>query len=82
MITLHITETEHSVTIPKEEFLKLLERCKSVENVEIIENDDPDYLTAEEIRIRAEAMGELERGETVDFEKVKDKWLKGESAGV
>ncbi len=82
MLTLHITETEHAVTIPRDEFLKLIDRFQTIEPIKIIEDEDPDYLTAEEIKIRAEAMEELEAGETVDFCDVKNQWLKGESAGV
>ena len=82
MLTLHITETEHAVTIPRDEFLKLIDRFQTLEPIKIIEDEDPDYLTAEEIKIRAEAMEELEAGETVDFCDVKNQWLKGESTGI
>jgi hypothetical protein len=81
MITLHITETEKTVTVPKKEFFKLVERYKKIEPVQIIEEESDD-LTEEEIKIRAEAMEELARGETINFQRMKDKWLKGESAGV
>ncbi len=82
MLTLHKAETEYTVTIPKEEFLKLIANYQKYEPIEIIEDNDPDYLTGEEIKIRTEAMEELERGETINFRDVKDKWLKGESANV
>ena len=81
MITLHITETENTVSVPKKEFFKLIDRYQKIEPVKIIEEKSND-LTEEEIKIRTEAMAELERGETINFQRVKDKWLKGESAGV
>ena len=68
MLTLHITETEHAVTIPRDEFLKLIDRFQTIEPIKIIEDEDPDYLTAEEIKIRAETMEELEAGETISAE--------------
>ena len=48
-------------------------------SIEIIEDGDLDDLTGEEIRIRAEAMEELDRGETINFQSVKHKWLNGKS---
>ena len=71
MLTLHKTETRYTVTIPKEEFLKLIENYRKNQMIEIVEDDDPDYLTEEEIKIRAEAMQELERGETISWDEMK-----------
>ena len=68
MLTLHKTETKYTVTLPKEEFLKLIDNYQRYEPIEISDND-PDYLTEEEMKIRAKAMEELEKGETISFEE-------------
>ena len=35
MIRLHVTETENTVTIPKVEFFKLIDRCKKIEPIRL-----------------------------------------------
>ena len=67
MLTLHTTQTKTKITLLKDEFFKLIEKFNKIEPVEIID-EDPDYLTEEEIKIRTEALMELERGKTVSFE--------------
>ena len=82
MIVLNTITTEKNVIIPKDEFKKLIENYRNFETIEINEEYDPDYLTEDEFLIRQEALDELERGETINFDDVKDKWLKGEPANV
>lgn len=82
MIVLHTRTIDNKVIIQKEEFHKLIENYRRFEPIEVIEDDDPDYLTEEELIIRREALEELERGEAINFNDVKDKWLKGEPANV
>ncbi len=66
MFILHTTQTKTKITLLKDEFFKLIEKFNKIEPVEIID-EDPDYLTEEEIKIRTEALKELESGETVSF---------------
>ena len=39
MLTIHTIQTENSVTIPKTEFIRLVETLKKIEEVKIFEND-------------------------------------------
>jgi len=82
VFALHAKMIRKNVVIPDSEFSKLIENYPRFEPIEVIEDDDPDYLTEEELREHDEAMNELERGETINFNDVKDKWLKGEPANV
>jgi hypothetical protein len=82
MIVLHTITTEKDVIVPKDEFKKLVENYRKFESIEVKEEYDPDYLSEEEFLIRQEALEELERGETINFDDVKDNWLKGEPANV
>jgi hypothetical protein len=66
MLTLYIEQTNNSIIISKEEFEQILEILRKNMDVKII--DDADYLTEAEMKIREEAMEELERGETISFE--------------
>lgn len=82
MMTLHIVRNKNTVTVPQKEFFKMIDHYRSIGSIDVIENNVLDYLTEEESKIRAEAMEELIRGETINFRDVKDKWLKGELACV
>lgn len=82
MFTLHAKKIKRNVVIPDNEFSKLIENYRRFEPIEVIENDNPDYLTEEELRAHDEAMKELERGETINFNDVKDRWLKGKPSNV
>jgi len=82
MLTLHAKKIKKNVVIPDSEFSKLIENYRKFEPIEVIEDDAPDYLTEEELREHDEAMEELERGETINFNDVKDRWLEGKSANV
>ena len=64
MLTLHAIQTKIKITLLKEKFFQLI---KKIEPVEIID-EDPDYLTEEEMKARTKALKDLERGETVSFE--------------
>jgi D-ribose pyranose/furanose isomerase RbsD len=66
MLTLYIEQTNNSIIISKQEFEQILEILRKNMDVKII--DDADYLTEAEMKIREEAMEELERGETISFE--------------
>ena len=67
MLTLHTTQTKTKIIILKDEFFQLIKKIRKIEPVEIID-EDPDYLTEEEMKVRTEALKELEKGETVSFE--------------
>ena len=82
MLTLYVTEIDNQIIMPREEFDLILEELNGNREIEVIWNDDLDYLTEEELKIREEAIRELERGETINFDDVKDKWLQGETGDV
>jgi hypothetical protein len=82
MFTLHTKKIKRNVVIPDIEFLKLIENYRRFEPIEVVEDDDPDFLTEDELREHDEAMKELERGETINFNDVKDRWLKGKPSDV
>ena len=82
MIVLHTKTIDNKVIIPKKEFQKFIENYRRFEQIEVIEDDDPDYLTEEELREHDEAMKELERGETINFNDLKNRWLEGKPANV
>ena len=82
IIVLHTITTEKDVIIPKDEFKKLIENYRNFEVIEINEGYDPDYLTENEFLIRQEALEEFERGETINFNDVKDRWLEGKPSNV
>ena len=65
MITLHTIETKNAVTIPKKEFKQLIENLKNILEVEIILENDSDYLTDEELEQLKIAEKEFEKGETI-----------------
>ena len=81
MLTLYVTEIDNQIIMPREEFDLILDRLKDNHEIKVVWND-PDYLTEEELKIREEAIRELERGETINFDDVKDKWLQGETGDV
>ena len=68
MLTLCITQKDNQIIMPQEEFDIILENLRQGQDVEVILDDDPDYLTEEELQIRKEAMEELGRGETINFD--------------
>lgn len=82
MLTIHSIETKNNVIIPKKEFKKILETLKKMEDVEVLVNDDPDYLNEDEIAELEAAEEDLKNGNTVDFADIKEKWLKGESLDI
>ena len=72
MLTLHITQTEETVTIPKAEFMKLIDTHNKIEPIQVIEDDDSEHLTEEDLQDRAEAMEELENGKTISWSEMKN----------
>ena len=72
MLTLHITQTEETVTIPKAEFMKLIDTHNKIEPIQVIEDDDSEHLTEEDLQARAEAMEELENGKTIPWSEMKN----------
>ena len=82
MITIHKAEIENNVILSKEEFKMILENLRKIDKIEIVEIDDPDYLTDEELEQLEIAEEEVKKGETVSFKNVKEKWFKGESVNV
>ena len=81
MLTLHSTQTKTKITLLKDEFFKLIEKFNKIEPVEIID-EDPDYLTEEEMKIRTEALMELEKGETVSADEYFKKRFPKENVNV
>ena len=71
MLTLHVMKSFDGdlITLSKDEFLQLITMYKQFEPVEIIEHDDPDELTEEELRQLHIAEAEREQGETISLEK-------------
>ncbi|MBT4483869.1 MAG: hypothetical protein HOC71_09355 [Candidatus Latescibacteria bacterium] len=69
MFTLHTIETKNSVTIPKNEFKQLIENLKNILEVEIILENDPDYLTDKELEQLQIAEKEFEKGETISADE-------------
>jgi len=59
MLTLHTTQTKTKIILLKDEFSQLIKKFRKIEPVEIID-EDPDYLTEEEIKTRTKALMELE----------------------
>ena len=57
MLTLHTIQTKTKITLLKEEFFQLIKKIRKIEPVEIID-EDPDYLTEEEMKARTEAFEE------------------------
>jgi hypothetical protein len=71
MLTLHVTKSFDGdlITLSKDEFLQLITMYKQFEPVEIIEHDDPDELTEEELQQLQIAEAEREQGETISLEE-------------
>ena len=67
MLNLHTIQTKTKITLLEEEFFQLIKKIRKIEPVEIID-EDPDYLTEEEMKARTKALKDLEIGETVSFE--------------
>ena len=82
MMTIHSIETRNNVIIPKKEFREMLEKLKKVEDVEVLVNDDPDYLNEDEIAELEAAEEAVKNGNTVNFADIKEKWLKGKSVDI
>lgn len=81
MLTLHTIQTKTKITLLKEEFFKLIEKFNKIEPVEIID-EDPDYLTEEEMEARTEALKQLEKGETVSADEYFKKRFPKENVNV
>lgn len=85
MLTVHAKKRKNKITIPEKEFFELLKNYqnKQFEPIEIVFDDDIlEELTDSDIAVRAKALEELQRGDTVKFRDVKDKWLQGKNAGI
>jgi translation initiation factor 2 beta subunit (eIF-2beta)/eIF-5 len=76
MLTLHISNDDKNVLLPKAEFDKLIELFKKTEQVKIVQTELTDLIN------RLIALQELKRGETVNFDNVKEYWLRGDSTNV
>ncbi|MEA3475594.1 MAG: hypothetical protein U9R23_04015 [Candidatus Cloacimonadota bacterium] len=81
MLTLHTTQTKTKIILLKDEFFQLIKKFKKIEPVEIID-EDPDYLTEEEMKARTEALKELEKGETVSADEYFRKRFPKENVNV
>lgn len=69
MMTLHTSETEKNVTLSKKDFAKILKKLRQAEEVNVIADYDPDYLTKEELKQLKIAEKEFENGETISAEE-------------
>ena len=81
MLTLHITKTQRNIIIPEADFLKLIESHKIIEPIQVIEHE-MDELTEDELEQLRLAEERFEMGEYIDFDDVKEKWLRGENAEI
>ncbi len=85
MLTVHAKKRKNKITIPEKEFFELLKNYqnKQYEPVEIVFDDDGlEELPDSEIAIRKKALEEFQRGDTIKFRDVKEKWLQGKNAGI
>jgi len=80
MLTIHPVRTGDYVILSEQEFSLLVQTLLKTQPVEVIEKYADDIETEEERLMYAEAIEELEQGKTIDFDMVKDFWLRGESA--
>ena len=71
MLTLHVQTSpeRRRVTLSQREFERLLSICRSLEPIEIFEEDDPDELTPEERGRLRVAEQELQYGATVSLDE-------------
>lgn len=69
MLTLHITKSKDTIRILKDEFMTLIKRYQKVEPVKIVEENDPDYLTDEELKQFKIAEEELKQGKTISLKE-------------
>ena len=82
MLTIHAKERKNSVILLKNEFDMLLEHLRKIHKIRIITDDDSDSLTEKEFEKLRIAEAEFEAGETISFDDVREKWLKGEIIDV
>ncbi|MGE0087115.1 MAG: hypothetical protein AB7S75_22145 [Desulfococcaceae bacterium] len=82
MITIHARERENRVILLKNEFDMLLEHLGKIHKIRIITDDDADCLTEQDMEELRIAEAEFEAGETISFDDVREKWLKGGSIDV
>lgn len=68
MFTLHVKKIRKNVVIPDNEFSKMIKNYHRFEPIEVIEDDDPDFLTEENLKARQKAMEELAKGDAISFE--------------
>ena len=69
MLTLHITKSKDTIRILKDEFMTLIKRYQNIEPVKIVEENDPDYLTDEELKQFKIAEEELKQGKTISLKE-------------
>ncbi|MCK4339339.1 MAG: hypothetical protein KAW87_05070 [Candidatus Cloacimonetes bacterium] len=69
MLILHITKSKDTIRILKDEFMTLIKRYQKVEPVKIVEENDPDYLTDEELKQFKIAEEELKQGKTISLKE-------------
>ena len=60
----------------------MIETLQQFEKIEILVNEDPDYLTDEELEQLKIAEEEFKKKETISFIAVKEKWLQGKPLNV
>jgi hypothetical protein len=73
---------KNSVIVSKEEFKKIIAALEKSEEVRILANSDPNYLTDQELEQLKIAEEEFKNRESISFEDVKGKWLKGKRVNV
>ena len=82
MMTIHALRSEHYIMLPEQEFSLLIRTLLQTQAVEVIETSVDEIETEEDRLMYAEALKELEQGETIDFDEVKESWLQGEPTHV
>jgi hypothetical protein len=72
MLTIHPIETKNNVIVSKKEFKKIIKVLQKIEEVRILINEDPDYLTEEELEQLKIAEEEFKNRETISFVDLRD----------
>ncbi len=75
MFKIHPVITPRSVILSKEEFELVVNKLKTIEEIDVIFNDDPDFLTGEELEQLRIAEEEFEKGETISWEALKQELM-------
>lgn len=82
MLTIHTMRTGNQIIVPQDEFVILIQKVLEIQPVNVVEQVADDEMTEDDLRAYYEAKAEFERREAVEFDAIKDAWLRGEVAHV